>query len=168
MSPTDRLATALADRYRILRQLGQGGMATVYLAQDLKHDRQVAIKVLKPELAAVLGAERFVVEIKTTAALSHPHILPLFDSGEADGLLYYVMPFIEGETIREKLTRETQFGIDEAVRITREVADALDYAHRTASSIATSNPRICCCTTGARWSWTSASRSPSPPRPAVA
>ena len=105
-------------------------MATVYLAHDLKHDRKVAIKVLKPELAAVLGAERFVVEIKTTAALQHPHILPLFDSGEADGFLYYVMPYIQGETIREKLNRETQFGVDEAVRIAREVADALDYAHR--------------------------------------
>ncbi len=126
----DRVQAALADRYRIERELGQGGMATVYLAYDLKHDRQVALKVLKPELAAVLGAERFVQEIKTTAALSHPHILPLFDSGSADGQLYYVMPYIEGETIREKLNRETQFGIDEAVRITREVADALDYAHR--------------------------------------
>ena len=105
-------------------------MATVYLAEDLKHDRKVAIKVLKPELAAVLGAERFVVEIKTTAALSHPHILPLFDSGTADGFLFYVMPFIKGETIREKLNRETQFGVEEAVRIAREVADALDYAHR--------------------------------------
>src|SRR5678816_4260055 len=91
----DRLAAALADRYRIERELGQGGMATVYLAQDLKHDRKVAVKVLKPELAAVLGAERFAVEIKTTAALQHPHILPLFDSGEADGFLYYVMPFID-------------------------------------------------------------------------
>src|SRR5512147_643718 len=131
MSATaDRLATALADRYRIKRELGAGGMATVYLAQDLKHDRKVAVKVLKPELAAVLGAERFVVEIKTTAALQHPHILPLFDSGEANGFLYYVMPYIEGETIREKLNRETQFGVDEAVRIAREVADALDYAHR--------------------------------------
>jgi len=124
------LATALADRYRIERELGRGGMATVYLAQDLKHDRKVAIKVLKPELAAVLGADRFVVEIKTTAALQHPHILPLFDSGEADGLLYYVMPYIQGETIREKLNRETQFGVDDAIRIAREVADALDYAHR--------------------------------------
>jgi Tol biopolymer transport system component len=126
----NRLATALSDRYRIERELGAGGMATVYLAADLKHDRKVAIKVLKPELAAVLGAERFVQEIKTTAALSHPHILPLFDSGEAGGFLYYVMPFIEGETIREKLNRETQFGIEEAVKITTEVADALDYAHR--------------------------------------
>jgi serine/threonine-protein kinase len=130
MTVSDRLAAALADRYRLERELGQGGMATVYLAADLKHDRQVAIKVLKPDLAAVLGAERFVQEIKTTAALSHPHILPLFDSGEAGGFLYYVMPYLQGETIREKLTRETQFGIDEAVRITREVADALDYAHR--------------------------------------
>ncbi|HSB55767.1 MAG TPA: protein kinase [Gemmatimonadales bacterium] len=124
-----RLAAALADRYRLDRELGQGGMATVYLAQDLKHDRRVAIKVLRPELAAVLGAERFVQEIKTTAGLSHPHILPLFDSGEADGFLYYVMPYIQGETIREKLNRETQFGIEEAVKITTEVADALAYAH---------------------------------------
>ncbi len=126
----ERLRAALEGRYRIERELGAGGMATVYLAEDLKHDRKVAIKVLKPELAAVLGAERFVQEIKTTAALSHPHILPLFDSGEAGGFLYYVMPWIEGETIREKLNRETQFGIDEAVRIAAEVADALDYAHR--------------------------------------
>jgi serine/threonine-protein kinase len=125
-----RLTAALADRYRIERELGQGGMATVYLAQDLRHDRQVALKVLKPELAAVLGAERFVVEIKTTAALQHPHILPLFDSGTAGGFLYYVMPYIRGETLRDKLSRETQLGIEEAVRITREVADALDYAHR--------------------------------------
>ncbi len=125
------LAEALSDRYRIERALGAGGMATVYLAEDLKHDRKVAVKVLKPELAAVLGAERFVVEIKTTAALQHPHILPLFDSGTAGGFLFYVMPYIQGETIREKLNRETQFGVEEAVRITREVADALDYAHRS-------------------------------------
>jgi len=126
----ERLSAALADRYRLERELGQGGMATVYLAQDLKHDRQVAIKVLKPDLAAVLGAERFITEIKTTAALQHPHILPLFDSGDAGGFLFYVMPYIDGETIRDRLNRETQLGIDEAVRITREVADALDYAHR--------------------------------------
>src|SRR5688572_5490723 len=129
-SPMERLTTALADRYRIERELGQGGMATVYLAHDLRHDRQVALKVLKPELAAVLGAERFVQEITTTAALQHPHILPLFDSGNADGFLYYVMPYVQGETLRSKLDRETQLGIEEAVRITREVADALDYAHR--------------------------------------
>src|SRR5688572_9237648 len=125
----DRVSAALSDRYRIERELGQGGMATVYLAQDLKHDRKVAVKVLKLELAAVLGADRFVVEIKTTASLQHPHILPLFDSGTADGFLFYVMPFIEGETLRDKLNRETQLGVDEAVRIAREVADALDYAH---------------------------------------
>ncbi len=125
-----RLSMALADRYRIERELGQGGMATVYLAQDLKHQRQVAIKVLRPELAAVLGAERFVQEITTTAQLQHPHILPLFDSGSAEGFLYYVMPYVQGETLRTKLDREHQFAVDEAVRIATEVADALDYAHR--------------------------------------
>jgi eukaryotic-like serine/threonine-protein kinase len=125
-----RLNAALEGRYAIERELGRGGMATVYLAQDIRHDRQVAIKVLKPELAAVLGAERFLTEIKTTAGLQHPHILPLFDSGEADGFLFYVMPFIDGETLRGKLDRETQLGIDDAVRITRDVADALSYAHR--------------------------------------
>ncbi len=126
----DRLNAALTERYTIERELGAGGMATVFLAADLKHDRKVAVKVLKPELAAVLGAERFVVEIKTTAALQHPHILPLFDSGTADGFLFYVMPWIQGETLRAKLDRETQLGVDEAVRIARDVADALDYAHR--------------------------------------
>ena len=127
---TARLSTALADRYRIERHLGEGGMANVYLAEDLKHHRKVAVKVLRPELAAVLGAERFVQEITTTANLQHPHILPLFDSGEAEGFLYYVMPFIDGETLRDKLNRETQLGIDEAVNITTAIADALDYAHR--------------------------------------
>ena len=124
-----RLASSLAERYRIERELGQGGMATVYLAEDLKHKRKVALKVLKPELAAVLGAERFVQEITTTASLQHPHILPLFDSGTAEGFLYYVMPFIQGETVRDKLNRETQLGIDDAVRIAVDVADALEYAH---------------------------------------
>src|SRR5512142_1891883 len=119
--PVDRLATALSERYRIERELGRGGMATVYLAEDLKHDRKVALKLLKPELAAVLGAERFVQEIKTTAALQHPHILPLFDSGTADGHLFYVMPYVEGETLRDKLNRETQLGVAEAVRIAQEV-----------------------------------------------
>ena len=129
MSTPERLSAALADRYHIERELGAGGMATVYLAEDLKHKRKVALKVLKPELAAVLGADRFVQEITTTASLQHPHILPLFDSGTADGFLYYVMPFIEGETLRDKLTRETQLGVDEALRIAGEVADALAYAH---------------------------------------
>jgi len=133
---TTRLSAALADRYRFERELGQGGMATVYLAEDLRHQRRVAIKVLRPELAAVLGAERFVQEITTTAQLQHPHILPLFDSGTAgqrDGgteFLYYVMPYIDGETLRTKLDREKQLGVDEAVKITTSVADALDYAHR--------------------------------------
>ncbi len=126
----ERLAVALADRYTIERPLGAGGMATVYLAEDLKHHRKVALKVLKPDLAAVLGAERFVQEITTTAQLQHPHILPLFDSGQADGFLYYVMPYIEGETLRDRLDRETQLSIDEAIAIITEVADALDYAHR--------------------------------------
>ncbi len=115
---TARLSTALAGRYKIESRLGEGGMATVYLAKDLKHDRKVAVKVLRAELAAVLGAERFIQEIKTTANLQHPHILPLFDSGEADGFLYYVMPYIEGETLRDKLNHETQLGIDEAVNTT--------------------------------------------------
>ncbi len=126
---TSRLSTALADRYKIERHLGEGGMATVYLAEDLKHKRKVAVKVLRPELAAVLGAERFVQEITTTANLQHPHILPLFDSGEADGFLSYVMPFIDGETLRDKLNREKQLSIDESVEITKAVSSALDYAH---------------------------------------
>jgi eukaryotic-like serine/threonine-protein kinase len=130
MMALDRLAAALADRYRIERELGAGGMATVYLAEDLKHRRRVAVKVLKPELAAVLGAERFVQEITTTAALQHPHILPLFDSGEADGFLFYVMPFIDGETLRSRLDRETQLGVEESVKMAAAIADALDYAHR--------------------------------------
>ena len=125
-----RLSTALADRYRIERELGQGGMATVYLAHDLRHDRDVAIKVLHPDLGAALGSERFLSEIRTTARLQHPHILPLLDSGEADGLLYYVMPFVTGETLRARLERERQLPLPEAVRIAREVAGALDYAHR--------------------------------------
>jgi serine/threonine-protein kinase len=127
---TEELRTALADRYVIESELGEGGMATVYLAHDVKHDRKVALKVLRPELAAVIGADRFLAEIKTTANLQHPHILPLHDSGEADGFLYYVMPYVEGESLRDRLEREKQLPVDAAVRIVREVADALDYAHR--------------------------------------
>ncbi|MEP7088068.1 MAG: serine/threonine-protein kinase, partial [Gemmatimonadota bacterium] len=125
-----RLAEALVDRYRLERELGAGGMATVYLAHDLKHDRKVAVKVLRPELAAVIGAERFLAEIKTTAALQHSHILPLFDSGQADGFLFYVMPFVDGESLRDRLKRERELPVDEAVRLAKEVASALDYAHR--------------------------------------
>ncbi|MFN8965981.1 MAG: protein kinase domain-containing protein [Gemmatimonas sp.] len=124
-----RLTAALADRYRVERELGAGGMATVYLAHDLRHERDVAIKVLHPDLGAALGAERFLSEIKTTARLQHPHILPLLDSGAADGLLYYVMPYVRGETLRARLERETQLPIADAVRIATEVAEALQAAH---------------------------------------
>ena len=130
--PSCRTASryALADRYRIEGEIGAGGMATVYLAQDLRHDRKVALKLLRPELSAVIGAERFLAEIKLTANLQHPHILPLFDSGEADGFLFYVMPFVEGESLRSRLNREKQLPVPDAVRIATEVASALDYAHR--------------------------------------
>ncbi len=126
----ERLKTALVDRYMIEREIGRGGMATVYLAHDVKHDRKVAVKVLRPELAAVLGAERFLSEIKVTANLQHPHILALFDSGEADGFLYYVMPYVEGESLREKLNREKQLAVVDALRIASQIADALGSAHR--------------------------------------
>jgi len=125
----ERLTAALADRYIIKRELGRGGMATVYLAEDLKHHRQVAIKVLNPELARALGAERFLREVEVTAKLTHPHILPLHDSGEADDFLFYVMPYVEGETLRDRMNREGQFPLDDALEITREVAAALSYAH---------------------------------------
>ena len=125
-----RLTAAIADRYAVKHQIGQGGMATVYLAEDLKHHRKVAVKVLRPELAAVLGGDRFLKEIEVTANLQHPNILPLFDSGVADGFLYYVMPFVEGESLRDRLDREKQLPVSDAVEIATEVAGALDYAHR--------------------------------------
>src|SRR4051812_32113790 len=125
-----RLREALAERYRIERELGQGGMATVYQAHDLRHDRKVAIKLLRPELAAVIGAERFLREIKTIATLQHPHILGLIDSGEVNGTAYYVMPLVEGESLRDRLRREKQLPIADALRLAAEVAAALDYAHR--------------------------------------
>src|SRR5512146_2590661 len=114
--PVEQLAVALADRYHLERELGAGGMATVYLAHDLRHQRRVALKLLRPELAAVIGAERFLGEIRTTANLQHPHILPLFDSGAADSFLYYVMPFVEGASLRDRLTRAPQPPIGDAVR----------------------------------------------------
>jgi serine/threonine protein kinase/tetratricopeptide (TPR) repeat protein len=125
-----RLDAALEGRYRVERKLGEGGMAIVYLADDLKHGRKVALKVLKPDLAAAVGGERFLAEIRTTAHLQHPHILPLFDSGSADGLLFYVMPFVQGESLRDRLDREKVLPVDEAVRIVQQVAGALDFAHR--------------------------------------
>jgi serine/threonine-protein kinase len=125
----ERLGAALGHRYRLERELGRGGMARVYLANDLRHDRPVALKVLKPELAHALGPERFLREVKITARLNHPHILPLLDSGEAQGFLYYVMPYVEGESLRDRLEHEKQLPLDDALLIAREVADALSYAH---------------------------------------
>ena len=124
-----RLNAALEGRYRIERELGEGGMATVYLADDVRHGRKVAVKVLKPDLQAIVGAERFLPEIKTTANLQHPHILPLFDSGEADKFFFYVMPYVGGESLRERLGREKQFSVADAVALARKISDALDYAH---------------------------------------
>src|SRR5678816_3485984 len=129
MSDIDRLTVSLADRYTIDHEIGAGGMATVYLAHDMRHDRNVALKVLNPDLGAVLGVKRFLSEIKVTADLQHPNLLPLFDSGEAEGLLYYVMPYIEGESLRSRLDREKQLPIDEAIRISIAIANALQYAH---------------------------------------
>ncbi|MGB5525265.1 MAG: serine/threonine-protein kinase, partial [Gemmatimonadota bacterium] len=126
-----RLQRALADRYAVASEIGRGGMATVFLAEDLRHRRKVAIKVLHPELAAAVGPERFLREIETVASLNHPHVLPLHDSGEADGLLFFVMPFVEGASLRQRLDAETQLPVDEAVRIAIEVCDGLDYAHRS-------------------------------------
>ena len=125
----ERLRDAIASRYAVESEIGRGGMATVFLAEDLKHHRHVAIKVLHTELTAAVGTDRFLREIETVAGLTHPHVLPLYDSGEADGLLYYAMPYIDGETLRERLEREKQLPVDEAVRIAREVASALDHAH---------------------------------------
>ncbi len=130
VDPASRLVAALADRYRIDREIGAGGMATVYLAHDVRHDRPVALKIMRPELAAVIGAERFLAEIRTTANLQHPHILPLHDSGAVEGTVFYVMPLVKGESLRERLDREQQLPVSEAVRIVSEVASALDYAHR--------------------------------------
>src|SRR5512133_3709370 len=130
MDALAQLKQSLSDRYDIKREIGAGGMATVFLAQDLRHDRPVALKLLNPELGAVLGTERFLGEIRVTANLQHPNLLPLFDSGDADGLLFYVMPFVDGETLRVWLEREKQLPVDEAVRLAVSVAGALDYAHR--------------------------------------
>src|SRR5205809_3506776 len=130
MDAVIQLNAALTGRYEVEREIGAGGMATVYLARDLRHDRRVALKVLKPELGAVLGVERFLAEIRVTANLQHPNLLPLFDSGEAEGLLFYVMPYVEGESVRARLEREKQLPIDDALHIAVAVASALDYAHR--------------------------------------
>src|SRR5580765_1593626 len=125
-----KVTEALAGRYKVERILGEGGMATVYLATDQKHKRKVAVKVMRPELAATLGAERFLREVEIAGQLSHPHILPMHDSGESDGILYYVMPYIEGESLRERIARDGALPPEEALRYGREVADALAYAHK--------------------------------------
>jgi serine/threonine-protein kinase len=166
-TPLARLTHALVDRYRIERELGAGGMATVYLAEDLKHRRKVALKVLRPELAAIIGAERFLKEIEVTANLQHPNILPLYDSGEAETFLYYVMPYVEGESLRDKLTREKQLGVNEAVTLARAVAAALEFAHRHGVVHRDIKPENILLQAGqARWWRTSGSRSPCP-RPAA-
>ncbi|HEY2825403.1 MAG TPA: serine/threonine-protein kinase [Gemmatimonadales bacterium] len=130
MPTTEQLNSALSGRYVVDRRIGEGGMATVYLAMDVRHNRRVALKVLKPDLGAVVGVERFLSEIQVTANLHHPHLLPLFDSGGADGLLFYVMPYVDGESLRARLHREKQLPIDETVRLTTAIASALSYAHR--------------------------------------
>ena len=168
-----RLNAALEGRYRIESELGEGGMATVYLAKDLKHNRNVALKVLKPELAAVVGAERFLAEIEVTANLQHPHILPLFDSGEADGFLFYVMPYLEGETLRDRIDREKQLPVDEAVRIATGWPTHWITPIGTRSSTATSSQATSSCKTASPWCqtsgshWLSVSRAvPGSPKPA--
>ena len=175
-SQLESLRAALADRYALERELGRGGMASVYLARDLKHGRLVAIKLLRPEIAAALGPERFLREIEIAAGLTHPHILPLHDSGEAAGLVYYVMPFIEGETLRDRLARERQLPSEEALAITRDVAEALGHAHahgivlprtKPASCTATLNRRTSSCRAAMRWWRISGSRGRSRPPPAA-
>src|SRR5687768_13001590 len=130
MPTTDRLNSALSGRYALERLIGEGGMATVYLARDVRHNRKVALKVLKPDLGAIVGVDRFLAEIQVTANLQHPNLLPLFDSGAADNLLFYVMPFIEGESLRARIDREKQLPVDDSLKIATSVASALDYAHR--------------------------------------
>ena len=155
-----RLGAALAGRYRIERELGEGGMATVYLAYDVKHGRKVALKVLRSELAAALGADRFLVEIKTTANLQHPHVVSLHDSGEADGFLFYVMPFIEGESLRDRLQREHLLPSTTRCRSLAKSRTPSIMRINRAWCIATSNPRTSCFRAATPWSRTSASRSP--------
>jgi eukaryotic-like serine/threonine-protein kinase len=130
MEPVDRLKAVLADRYTVERQIGSGGMADVFLTHDRRHDRKVAIKMMHRQLSELVGVERFLREIETTARLQHPHILPLFDSGSVDGMVFYVMPYVEGESLRSRLKREGQLPLPDALRVTRQLASALDYAHR--------------------------------------
>ena len=152
------MTEALAGRYKVEKVIGEGGMATVYLAIDQKHKRKVAVKVMRPELAATLGAERFLREVEIAGQLSHPHILPMHDSGESDGLLYYVMPYMPGETLRERLQREGALPVEEALRLAREVAEALAYAHRQGIVHRDIKPANILLSGAMRWWPTSASR----------
>ena len=147
----ERLASALSSRYRIERELGQGGMATVYLAEDLKHHRKVAVKVLRPDLAATLGSDRFLREIEVAARLQHPHILGVLDSGEADGFFYYVMPYVEGETLRDRLARTGELPVHDAVRLLGEISEALAVAHAGGWCTATSSRRTSSSPAATRW-----------------
>jgi serine/threonine protein kinase len=150
MGTVERLNRCLKDRYRIRREIGRGGMAVVYLAEDLRHGREVALKVLRPEFAVSLGSERFLREIEISARLQHPHILALYDSGEADGLLYFVMPFVEGESLRDRLEREERLPVAAAVQVAAEVANALDYAHQKGVVHRDIKPGTSCCSMGMR------------------
>jgi serine/threonine-protein kinase len=150
-SADSSLGSALTGRYTIERELGQGGMATVYLAQDVRHHRRVAVKVLRPELAATLGIDRFLHEIDTAAQFQHPHILPLLDSGEAGGFLYYVMPYVDGESLRARLARRGELPVHEAVKVLIEICDALAYAHGRGIVHRDIKPDNCCCPAAMRW-----------------
>src|SRR6266571_2163176 len=158
---SERVRASLAGRYTIERELGAGGMATVYLARDLKHDRVVALKVLRPDLAAVLGAERFLLEIRISAKLDHPHILTLIDSGTDDGFVWYVLPLVRGESLRGKLAREKQLRLEEALTITKQIASRSATPTATGSSTGTLNRRTFCCMKARRCSRTSGSPWPS-------
>ena len=151
MTASARLTAALSRSYRIERELGQGGMATVYLAEDLKHHRKVALKVLRPELAATMGPERFAREIEVAARLQHPHILGLLDSGDIDGFFYYVMPYVEGETLRDRLARSGELPVHEAVRLMGEIAEALAVAHQQGVVHRDIKPENVLLSAGTRW-----------------
>jgi len=158
----DRLRAALADSYTLERELGAGGMATVYLARDVRHNRNVAIKVMHPELALRIGAQRFLKEIETTANLQHPNILPLFDSGQVGGTVFYVMPYVQGESLRHRLNRETQLPVERRSGSPAKSRRGSTTPTATASSTGTSSRTTCCSTTGGRWWPTSGSRWPGP------